>query len=144
MNEKLFHNMEFDLFLRCLNEAREAIDETEILFLDDLERGECIMGYIPYITMDGRIQRFAAPYWIGTGCDIKDGMEFLTAEDLLNAKVYGGRSISQAWDQVCVLHFGYVPLDIWFNACPFRDDIILKNGIWKLSSSGRESKPNDI
>lgn len=129
---ELKHNMEFDLFLRCLTECADSIDETEILFLDDEARGECIMGYIPYIMVNNREKWFDEPYWIGTGCDIKDGAEFLTAEEMLQAKVYGGRSIKDAWEKVCVLHFGWVPLDIWFNACPFKDEVVMEDGYWRF------------
>ena len=79
---ELQHNMDYDLFLRCLTECADRIDETEILFLDDEDRGDCIMGCIPYIMLNNRDKRvFETPYWIGTGCDIKDGAEFLNAED---------------------------------------------------------------
>ena len=130
--DQLFHNMDYDLFLRCLTEEKDWIDETEILFLDDHERGECIMGYIPEIKINGEMRYFDKPYWIGTGCDIENGGEFLTAEELLEAKVYGGRSIAQAWDKVHVLHFGYVPLDIFFNTCSFSADVFEEKGVWKL------------
>lgn len=132
MDKSLIHNMNFDLFLRCLTEACDMIDETEILFLDDLERGECIIGYIPYLKLKGKTVCFDHPYWVGTGCDIKDGAEFKSAEDLLNAKIYGDRSIFQAWEQVSVLNLGRISLEDWFNACSFKEDVIKENGIWKL------------
>ena len=130
---ELKHNMDYDLFLRCLTECADRIDETWFLFLDDVVRGECILGYIPYIMINNRDRkRFDKPYWIGTGCDIKDGAEFLTAEEMLEAKVYGGRSIKEAWENVCVLNLGMIPLDVWFDSCPFKNIIVEENGIWKL------------
>ena len=132
MGEPLRHNMTFDLFLRCLTEACDSIDETEIIFLDDLERGECIMGYIPYLNLKDKTVYFDHPYWVGTGCDIEDGAEFKTAEELLHAEIYGGRSIFQSWEQVSVLNLGMVPLEDWFNACSFEAEVFNENGIWKL------------
>lgn len=137
MCEKLFHNMDFDLFLRCLTEAHDAIDETEFMFLDDMDRDACMLGYIDCGGIDGERRGVDNHYWIGNGCDVNDGMEFTSAEALLEAKVYGGRSISEAWDEVCVLHFGYVPLDIWFAACAFSDEVYEENGIWKLRPEGK-------
>ena len=134
---ELQHNMDYDLFLRCLTECADRIDETEILFLDDEDRGECIMGYIPYIMLNNRDKRvFENPYWIGTGCDVKDGADFLTAEDMLQAKVYGGRSIKEAWDKVCVLNLGMVPLEDWFTNCPFKEEVVEVDGIWRLVKGG--------
>ena len=128
MNDKLFPNMDYELFLRCLTEERDGIDETEILFLDDPGRGACIMGYIPHDCGEEEDR----PYWIGSGCDVKGGAEFASPEALLNAPVYGGRSIAGAWKQVCVLHLGMVPLDIWFKACSFADEVVEEDGVWKL------------
>ncbi|MBQ4074788.1 MAG: hypothetical protein IJD39_06270 [Clostridia bacterium] len=141
MDDSLFHNMEYDLFLRCMKEGKTTIDETEILFLDDLERGDCIMGYLPSIIFEGKPLHFDAPFWIGDGCDVQDGMEFYSAEEMLHAPVYGGRSIAQAWDQVCVLNLGMMPLDLWFQSCRFRDEVVEEKGVWKLRK--KEDRPGE-
>ena len=134
MEEALFHNMDYDLFYRCLAECADDIDETWFLFLDDEERGECILGYIPYIMLNNRDkQYFDKPYWIGTGSDYPRGAEFLTAKELLEDKAYGGRSIAEAWEQVCVVGFEGVELDYWFrHICSFPDEVTQVNGVWKL------------
>ena len=75
---------------------------------------------------------FDDPYWIGTGCDMKDGAGFLTAEAMLEAKAYGGRSIKEAWENVCVLDLGTIPLYVWFESCPFKDEVVEDDGYWKL------------
>ena len=41
MNQR--NNMDFDLFLRCLKDCADAMDETSFIFLDDESRGECIL-----------------------------------------------------------------------------------------------------
>ena len=128
-SEEMVHNMEYALFLRCLKECADEMNETEIWFLDDEDRGECILGYIPYISLNNRDKKyFDKPYWIGTGCDVKDGMDFLTAEELLEAKVYGGRSIKDAWNQVWVIVLGMTSPEDWFSRCPFKDEVVNDNG----------------
>ena len=126
------YNMEYDLFLRCLTECPEKMDETDILFLDDMERGACILGYIPYHKIKDQEIQSDRPYWIGTGCDVKDGAEFLDAEELLQAKVYGGKSIKEAWNRVCVLTLGGMPIEWWMQLCPFREEVTEEEGIWRL------------
>ena len=101
----------------------------QIIYLAD---DDIIFPILIESKINGEFRYFDKPYWIGTGCDIEDGGEFLTAEELLHAKVYGGRSIHEAWDKVHVLHFGYVPLDIFFNACSFSANVFEENGVWKL------------
>ena len=52
------------------------------------------------------------PYWVGL-CDIKDGCEFYTAEELINAKIYNGKSLFECWDNIRILSLEGVPLDEW-------------------------------
>jgi len=87
--------MKYNLFLRCLKEAQDGIDETEILFLDDRERGACMIGYFPYVyeNSEEKIRYFDLPYWQGTGCDVEGGTAFLTAEELL----HGSRKCVSSW-----------------------------------------------
>ena len=122
MEEK--HNMDYDLFRRCLVEFPDSINETWFMFLDDQDRGECILGFIPLLptpwsqwTNDPNTwepKPNPKPYWVGTGCDLHNGAGFATADELLQAPVYGGRSIASAWDHICVFNLGGVPLDAWF------------------------------
>ena len=128
------HNMDYGLFRRCLTEGCDGVDETEFFILDEPEPVYCILGYLPEKLIGGEWKRDEQPYWIGHGCDVKDGLEFATAEELLHAKVYGGRSLAEVWDRVYVENLGMVPLDIWFEACPFSDEVYEENGVWKLRS----------
>lgn len=122
MEEK--HNLDYDLFRKCLTECPDNIDETWFMFLDDQDRGECILGYTPMLptpwsqwTTDPKSREpkpNPRPYWVGTGCDVHNGADYATANELLHAPIYGGRSIAEAWEQVCVFNLGGVPLDIWF------------------------------
>ena len=42
---------------------------------------------------------FDKPYWIGY-CDVPDGKEYSTAEDLVNDKVFDGKSLKERWEAV--------------------------------------------
>ena len=135
MNQR--NNMEFNLFLRCLKDCADTMDETSFVFLDDESRGECILGYTSVATIIGPLgiihkQHYDEPYWIGTGCDFERGASFLTAEEMLEAKAYGGRSIKSAWDHVYLISLGGMPLDMWFSVCcPFRQEVVEEDGYWK-------------
>ena len=54
--------------------------------------------------MIGWVGKWEKPYWIG-GCDDDQGAQFDTAEELLNASVFGGRSLGERWDEVVWLSF---------------------------------------
>ena len=136
MNQR--NNMEFNLFLRCLKDCADKMDETSFIFLDDESRGECILGYLPVATIFDALgikhkRHCDEPYWIGTGCDFERGASFLTAEEMLDAKAYGGRSIKSAWNHVYVISLGGMPLDMWFSVCcPFRQDVVDEDDYWRI------------
>lgn len=137
------HNMDYELFRRCLAEFPGDIDETEFMFLDDEERDECIIGYIPMIptpwsqwTNDPATwepKPNPKPYWAGTGCDAPRDAHFATADELLHAKIYGGRSIADGWEQVTVFNLGGAPLDIWFK---HHLPAVETDGYWSLADKG--------
>ena len=96
------------------------------------------MGYLSFITTidfdhTEQKQRVDRPYWLGTGCDLEGGATFLTAEDMLDAKVYGNRSIKSAWDHVFIISLGPHSLDEWFSTCcSFGQEVIEEDGYWRL------------
>ncbi|MGN0612362.1 MAG: hypothetical protein ACI4JB_00540 [Porcipelethomonas sp.] len=59
----------------------DGIDETVFYFDDDPDKTEHYIGYLP---------QYDKPYWAGY-CDIENGCEFSTAEELFGAKIYDGR-----------------------------------------------------
>lgn len=130
MEDYLYHNMDYDLFYRCMSEGKNDINDTLIQFLDDEERSECILGYR---RDDYKPVEQDKPYLMGYGCDYPHGAAFSTAKELLEDKAYGGRSIAEAWDQVCVLNLATCELDHWFRKiCSFPDEVTQVNGVWKL------------
>lgn len=44
-------------------------------------------------------------------CDIPNGTEFLTADELVNATIYRGKSLKERWDDVRIICMGGIPVD---------------------------------
>lgn len=97
--------MKWDFFYRQLC-AGKWIDETCFYFRDDKEETERYLGYLP---------QYEKPYWIGC-CDIDGGCEFKTAEELVNAPVFDGRSLKERWDSVVICHIEGLGLDDWMGS----------------------------
>ena len=94
--------LEFDYFFKRLSEG-DFIDETQFYFLDDPLQVDRFLGYLP---------QFDNPYWIGD-CDIEGGCDFETAEELVNAPVYDGRSLAERWDMVRIINIEGICLEDW-------------------------------
>jgi len=126
MDESVRPNVSLELFLRCIKEEPGSIDETELYFFDDSQKDVyCILGYLSGIDP-------AYPYWVGYGCDIKDGAAFSTAEDLIEAEIFHGKSLVDRWDSVYVSTIGMIPVEEWLVRCSFHNQIIAESGYWHL------------
>ncbi len=95
--------MTFDQLLFLFESKHCAIDETSFFFLDDPEKSEHFIGYLP---------QYEKPYWIGF-CDIENGCDFLTAYDLFHAKVFDGKSLKDRWEDVVLLQIGGINTEDW-------------------------------
>ena len=84
-------DMDWNFFYRQL-EAGYHIDKTCFYFSDDAEEEEHYIGCIA---------KYEHPYWAGY-CDIPNGCEFSTAEELVTARVYNGKSLKERWDKVVI------------------------------------------
>ncbi len=91
----------FEFFYKQLKKGMN-INEICFCFKDD-EVTEYYLGYI---------SRNEKPYWVGQ-CDIKDGCEFYSAEELINAKIYNGQSLLECWDNIIFLSIEGVQVDEW-------------------------------
>lgn len=80
------------------------IDETLFYFDDEPE-----FERTHYI---GCIRKYKKPYWAGY-CDIKDGAEFLTAQELFTAKIYNGKSIKDRWSHLVLVEIGGISAGEW-------------------------------
>ena len=98
-------NLDYDYFYKQL-QAGVNIDETEFEIKGDSEYDECFIGYLP---------QYDNPYWAGL-CDIKDGCEFKTAEELVNAKIYHGKSIKELWDNIEIISIEGVCMEDWLSS----------------------------
>lgn len=94
--------LDFDFFMRQLS-AGKNIDETCFYFSDDEAQTEHYLGFLP---------QYDKPYWIGY-CDIDDGAEFLTAEELVNAPVFDKRTLKERWSEVRIVSIEGLCLDDW-------------------------------
>ena len=92
----------FDYFFRQL-ESGVNIDETCFYFTDDDNETERYLGFIP---------QYDKPYWVGY-CDISGGAKFHTAEELVNAKIYHGKSLTERWDSVRIVSIIGICLEEW-------------------------------
>ncbi|TCL60559.1 hypothetical protein EDD76_102257 [Kineothrix alysoides] len=94
--------MDYDYFVKQLNSGI-SVDEIRFEIIGDTEYNDCYIGYqSPY----------EKPYWAGL-CDIKDGCEFRTAKELVNAKIYRGKSIKELWDRIELITLAGVCLEDW-------------------------------
>lgn len=95
-------NLDYDFFLKQLVTG-VSIDETCFYFTDDPSESEHFLGFLP---------QYEKPYWVGY-CDIPDGTEFYNAEELLNAKIFEGKSLRERWNNVCIISIEGVDLEGW-------------------------------
>lgn len=71
------------------------------IFVDEISEPEHYIGCLP---------QYDKPYWAGL-CDIPNGTEFLTADELVNATIYRGKSLKERWDDVRIICMGGIPVD---------------------------------
>ena len=94
--------LDFDFYYRQLKEGVN-IDETCFYFDDDKEEVEHYIGYIPDCEK---------PYWVGL-CDIEGGCEFDTADELMQARIYDGKSLVEKWSNVVICHIEGLNVEDW-------------------------------
>ena len=94
--------MDWDYFYKQL-EAGVNIDETCFYFSDGPDDDEHYLGYIP---------EFEKPYWVGY-CDIEDGCVFDSAKELVDAKIFDGKSLRERWDKVVIVSIEGCCLEDW-------------------------------
>lgn len=98
--------MEWSFFFKQLDTGM-MVNETCFYFTDDPTEEECYLGYLP---------QYEKPYWAGY-CDVKDGCEFETADELVNAPIYDGRSLKSRWDNVTIISIEGLSVDDWSMCC---------------------------
>ena len=94
--------LEYDYFFRQLK-AGVSINETCFYFMDDPQESDHYIGYLP---------KYEEPYWVGY-CDIPDGCDYRSAEELLEAKIFDGKSLRERWTNVCIVSIEGICLKDW-------------------------------
>ena len=98
--------MEWSFFFKQLD-AGVMINETCFYFSDDPSKEEHYLGYLP---------QYKKPYWVGY-CDIKDGCEFETANELVNAPIYNGKPLKSRWNEVRIVSIEGLSVEDWTECC---------------------------
>ena len=98
--------LDYDFFFKQLK-AGMWIDETCFYFSDDPKEEEHYIGFLP---------EYEKPYWSGY-CDIPDGTEYETAEELVNAPIWDGKSLKERWSEVRICHIEGLSLEDWMESC---------------------------
>lgn len=106
--ERFMDSLGFDVFLELLR-GKTYAGEICFRFSDEDETTERFIGSSDINGL----------YWAGL-CDAP-GCEFKTADVLLGAKIYGGRSLKERWDDVVIREIDAIRLDEWLE---FRKNIL--------------------
>lgn len=64
---------------------------------------DCYIGSTNQIFFDSNLRPLdqgETRYWAGCGCDIHNGVSFLSAKELFEAPIYEGKSIRERWDEI--------------------------------------------
>ena len=94
----------YETFLHVLeNDDIFAVDETSFYFADDPQQTDRMLGCL---------REYETPYWLGY-CDDPEDCCFETARQMLEAKVFDGRSVKDRWEQVVFSVVGGISLDDW-------------------------------
>jgi len=99
--------LDYEFFFQQLK-AGGSVDETCFYFSDDPKEDEHYIGFQA---------EYEKPYWAGF-CDVEDGCEFDTAEELVAAKIFNGKSLKERWPNVRIVNIGGIDLDEWLKHHP--------------------------
>lgn len=90
----------YDLFAKGAD-----VDETTFYFEGETIGDHHYIGYLPEASP-------TSPYWAGY-CDLQDGFDCATADDLFNAPYYDGKTLKERWEQVYIQQIGGIPSDLF-------------------------------
>lgn len=105
MSYEKIHSYEFFLKIFEYDEVF-LVDETLFYFDDEPKNQQ--EHYL------GCLREYDKPYWVGY-CDIPDGEEFLTAKEMLEAKIFEGKSIKDRWEHVVIVNIGGFCWEDWLD-----------------------------
>lgn len=99
--------LDYDFFFKQLK-AGMCINETCFYFSDDPTEEEHYIGFLP---------EYDKPYWCSRCYDIPDGAEYETAEELVNAPIWNGKSLKERWTEVRICQIEGMCLESWIKGC---------------------------
>ena len=94
---------DYNKFFKIFKRSGVYVDETAFCFKDDINQAEHYIGYLP---------EYDKPYWAGY-CDVPNGCNFKTAEELFNAEIYDGKSIKDRWNEIVFIQISGIDIDEW-------------------------------
>jgi len=98
--------LSYDGFLKAFeHDDIYPVDETSFYFSDDPKETDHYLGCL---------REYEKPYWVGY-CDIPDGCEYSSAKEMLEAKIFDGKSIKERWDSVVLCTIGGIPVEDWLD-----------------------------
>ena len=111
-------HIQWNLFWRILTENPNCCDEVK----GRIDGEYTIFGYLRvYRECRGGVWKTVwpeKPFWIGD-CDVPDGAGFLTAEELVNAPVFSGKSMREIWPLMEIDGAAGMPVEVWMEQQPF-------------------------
>ena len=93
----------FDFYMKYLIEGT-YINDTCFFFDDDISETEHYIGCV---------LEHSKVYWSGY-CDIPDGTDYKTAEELINAPIQNGKSLKERWNEVRICSIDYLSFEDWY------------------------------
>ena len=97
--------MDWEFFFRQLD-AGINVGEICFYFEDDPDEKEHYLGYT---------HEWEKPYWVGY-CDVEDGCSFGSANELVNAPIFDGKTLQERWNQVILCSIEAVTPDFWLES----------------------------
>ena len=97
--------LDFDFFFAQLKLGKYT-DDVCFCFADDPDENEHYLGF-----QDQREH----PYWVGY-CDVPDGAVFDSAEELVDAEIFDGKSLRTLWNDVRITSVWGCSLEDWLEA----------------------------
>lgn len=105
MSCEKIHSYEF--FLKIFEHDEVFLVDKTLFYFDDEPKNQ----QEHYL---GCLREYDKPYWVGY-CDIPDGEEFLTAKEMLEAKIFEGKSIKDRWEHVVIVNIGGFCWEDWLD-----------------------------
>ena len=110
ISENCFPSIE--KFLEIFTSEPRLLNESEFRFASDpispKQPGYCTERMIGWMSNQSK------PYWIG-GCDNDADAQFSSAEELMDAPVFGGKSLRERWDEIMLHSLMSINPDEWMN-----------------------------